>query len=197
MEVIIISPEYEYVGEVELIVRLFQSGLSRYHLRKPDWSSAQCELCLERLPRSLHARVSIHQHYQLATQYDVGIHFKDCGHMKPSAEGEMVSTSCMRSRSFHRIEDVELGVNGYDYGFLSPIFPSLSKPDYEPSWTDSDLRVALKSEYACRLYGLGGIGLANAALAGSYGFRGIALYGAVWQSANPLEAFRAIRKEAA
>ena len=38
MDLLAVSPENEYQGEVDLVIALLEGGLDRYHLRKPDWN---------------------------------------------------------------------------------------------------------------------------------------------------------------
>lgn len=193
MELIVVSPESEYDGEVKLVEELFRNGLTRYHLRKLDWGLEQCEEFLVRLPSDLQSRISIHQHHALASAYPVGTHFKEKAKCQPGRTSA-VSGPC--SRSLHRIASIESSIEGFDYAFLSPIFPSISKEGYGPSWTDQEFETVIESEYRNRLFALGGIDVSNAAEVQSFGFKGIALHGAVWRAADPVGAFQAIRREA-
>ncbi len=195
METIVVSPEDKYVGEEDFIEQFFVRGLTRYHLRKPYWSREQCSLFLERIPRRWHGRISIHQHHCLAAAFDVGLHFKDSRSRSDDNPPELFSGP--RSRSLHSLESLKTECSGYDYVFLSPVFSSISKPNYRPKWTEQELLVALDFEFKKRLFALGGIDASNTALAASLGFGGVVLHGTVWQSADPLKAFQAIGVEAA
>jgi thiamine-phosphate pyrophosphorylase len=189
MELLAVSPASKYGGEADVMVRLFQAGLARYHMRKPWWSEADCVALLEAVAAKWHARISIHQHHQLAQTYDLGLHFK---------EGVAVHQSTLNSsRSLHGFEQLEASLSPVDYAFLSPVFQSISKCDYAPSWTEAQLRTALSGTLPAKLYALGGIAVGKVQHALDLGFDGVVLHGALWQSPDPLATFANIVKEAA
>ncbi|MGZ0657292.1 thiamine phosphate synthase [Coraliomargarita sp. W4R72] len=191
------SPVSEYANEADVIVRLLQAGLARYHVRKPMWSVADCAALLDAVPREWHARMSIHQHHVLARSYAVGIHFKD-GVVADDSLAEMLGAECrVCSRSLHNLEGLEGSLHGVDYAFLSPVFQSISKHGYGPAWTEAGLRVALSGHLPAKLYALGGITAVTAARVSELGFEGVVLHGSLWQAVDPLAAFYAFRKEVA
>lgn len=188
MQLIALSPECKYGSEADLIVRLFDSGLDRYHLRKPEWDGRQCAGLIHEIPEKFHSRISIHQSYELADEYAVRIHLKE--------ETVLRDHPSVRSRSLHRPEDLAGGsVAGLDYAFLSPIFRSISKPDYGPSWSESELRRALAQPRTLSLYALGGVTPAHLDVATEWGFDGVVLFGCLWKASDPLQVFQCFRKE--
>ncbi|HBR93845.1 MAG TPA: hypothetical protein DEA90_06735 [Opitutae bacterium] len=192
MRVIAVSPESKYANEADVIVRLLQAGLMRYHVRKPSWTLADCAELLDAVPAEWHARISLHQHHVLAESYAVGMHYKDGMAVDHALLGGRIC-----SRSLHRIDELETLLKQVDYAFLSPVFQSITKHAYGPSWTEADLATSLSGACAAKLYALGGITVANAARAIAYGFEGVVVHGSLWQAADPLEAFARFRKEAA
>ena len=50
MELILISSPSEKENEIRVIRRIFEMGLSRFHLRKPDWSLDDIRAFLNELP---------------------------------------------------------------------------------------------------------------------------------------------------
>lgn len=187
MRIIAVSPDSEYVNEANLIVHLLDAGLDRYHLRKPAWSLEQCARLLEMIPQALHSRISIHHCYQLTETFAVAVHLKDNGEEHTAA----------RSRSLHTLASIETLNDRFEYVFLSPIFASLSKKDYSPSWTEIELRAALAAPRKLALFGLGGVTVDTITTAKDFGFDGVVLHGCLWQSSDPLQAFHRIREEAA
>ena len=167
-------------------MRLLDAGLDRYHVRKPQWSTAEYAALIEQIPADMHARLSIHQAYSLAEAYGVAIHLKAAS-WHPSA----------RSRSLHRLESLAQQLDGFEYAFLSPVFASISKQGYAPQWPASQLRDVVTAPRNARLYALGGISAANAKQALECGFDGVVLHGSLWHAADPLRAFQAVQKEAA
>ena len=93
------------------------------------------------------------------------------------------------STSFHKISNVDLYDPLYNYVFLSPVFDSISKKDYQSGFDAFSLQKALeRSKY--RVYALGGLCAENIALAKEYGFKGGALLGGIWTEEDPVEAYK-------
>ena len=67
----------------------------------------------------------------------------------------------------------------WDYVFLSPIFPSISKPGHAPSLPPSALADTV-TRADVDVLALGGVCGANAGGLPALGFRGAALLGCVW-----------------
>jgi len=195
MHLLAVSPESEYADEPALVVRLFDAGLARYHLRKPDWSREQCAEWLQAIPMGLHALISVHQHHDLAKEFGVGLHFRDDG-QRLDHEARFGVGPLVRSRSLHELERLSERVEGMAYTFLSPIFASISKQGYKPDWTEAELRAALAGPRSSKLYALGGITAENLAQVGELGFDGAVLHGCLWQANDPIAAFDVVRKEA-
>ena len=185
MDLLAISPpDDEYPQEAHLIVQLLDAGLLRYHIRKPVGSQRATESLIQAVPEAYHSRLSLHQHDALVDRYEVCLH-----HTSHTDLDGRAARSC----SLHHLSSLETALDGYDYAFLSPIFPSISKAGYGPSWTESALRAALKPDYPTRLYALGGVQPGKLALAQSLGFQGVVLHGALWQAADPLQVFQSFR----
>jgi thiamine-phosphate pyrophosphorylase len=198
MQLLVVSPEDEYENEADLIARLLHSGLDRYHLRKPNWSASDCADLLTAVPADLHVCVSIHQHHVLAQSFEVGLHFKDdAAAAEALADSVRREATPLRSRSLHRLNDLAMNLSDVDYGFLSPVFQSISKRGYVPRWSDVELRAALSQDLPAKLYALGGVTPSTLRQARAFGFEGVVLYGSIWQSDDPLAAFASLRKEAA
>ncbi len=193
MDVLAVSPGSDYAGESASAIRLLENGLARYHLRKPDWTAGQTAGFIRQLPGDLQSRVSIHQHHELADAFPVGLHYKDGADpisAKPPEEAVV-------SRSLHRLADLGDACAGMKYVFLSPVFPSISKPGHAPDWAPGDLSAAISAERSARIYALGGIHPGNSAEALRLGFDGVVLHGALWQSSDPVEVLSLFRRAAA
>ena len=187
MDVLAVSPVSEFEDETDLLVSMFDAGLARYHLRKPSWSYAACADWIKSLPREFHPCVSIHQCHALADEYDVRVHQKDHA-------GEMDQA---KSKSLHEPDALSSLSTRYEYAFLSPVFPSISKPGSMPSWSEEALHTALRQPRSAKLYALGGVSVSNARTAIQYGFDGIVLHGALWLSDDPVRVLNDVIKEVA
>jgi len=190
-EVRAVSPPDAFPGELEWISLLLDAGLARYHLRKPEWTPERIEAFLLALPESRRRQLVLHGPPSLAQGLGLGgVHVKDpgAGVSLPVPPGDG-----FRSRSMHCIEDLNTEVAGWDAVFLSPIFPSLSKPGYGPSWTEAELRTCLKDAKAgsadCKIYALGGVDADTVVRCREWGFDGAVLHGTLWHSRAPGAAF--------
>ncbi|CAA6680091.1 MULTISPECIES: thiamine phosphate synthase [unclassified Lentimonas] len=187
-----VSPEADYPEEAFVIERLLDAGLCLYHVRKPGWTLAQCESLLEQLPQWCRGRVVIHEHYSLVAEYMLaGCHMKD---RLDAVELRSRWHAPSMSRSLHRISDLDTDMSGWNYGFLSPIFPSLTKVGYTAPWTLDQLQQALLQYAGASLYALGGVDAGNCAVCADLGFAGAVLHGALWLDDAPIKQFNEIKR---
>lgn len=190
MDLIAVSPESEYANEAWLIADLLDAGLSRYHVRKPGWSSEQCFELLLRIPLRCRSRVSVHQYSEQVAEFGLGgFHYRD------GAQVRAVSGARCASKSLHSLDYLDTHLAALDYAFLSPIFPSISKVGYAPSWDNVELNTALTAKRAAaKVYALGGMSLENSERSLELGFDGVVLHGALWASTDPVRYVEAFRK---
>jgi thiamine-phosphate pyrophosphorylase len=98
------------------------------------------------------------------------------------------------STSFHALPDLSVCRGELDYAFLSPIYPSISKPGHEADFQPEELASALAGSRH-PIMALGGVTPERFGELAELGFAGAALLGAVWQASDPLEAWeRALRQ---
>ena len=193
MRLIVISPEAEDARELAVLVELFGAGLMHYHLRKPGWDRAQLAVWLRALPASLHGRVVLHTHHDLAAEFALGgLHDPD----QPARQAcqliaDTLPAGLLRSRAVHALSSLRCSLNDYDRLLLSPVFPSLSKPGHGPSadfdW--SELQSILDLPRRAEVIALGGIDVARVPACQELGFDGVAVLGAIWQADEPLRVF--------
>jgi len=194
VRLIVISPEAEDAREHVVLAELFSAGLTHYHLRKPAWSRAQLAAWLQPLPDALHARIVLHTHHDLAAEFAVGgLHHRD----QPSQPkchqiGDTLRSSVLlRSRAVHTLSSLRNSLDDYDRLLVSPVFNSISKPGHGPSaeFVFADLKALLSLPRRAEVVALGGIDADRIPTCRDYGFDGVAVLGAVWQSADPVRAF--------
>jgi thiamine-phosphate pyrophosphorylase len=82
----------------------------------------------------------------------------------------------------------------YEYAFLSPVFDSISKADYRGKYDLRELKVILRKKEE-KIIALGGVDEDKIDALKDAGFAGIALLGAIWQSDEPIDKFRLVRKK--
>ncbi len=177
MYIVFTLPNF-FEGEAEAITTMFQSGLLRLHLRKPDSTAEECRLLLRALPSVYHKRIVIHDHFELLNEFDLcGIHLNSRNPKAPEGWKGHVSVSC------HSIEELEeKKKENFSYLSLSPIFDSISKSGYCSAFTPEELHEArAKGIIDERVMALGGICHDNAEEALSYGFGGVMVLGDAWK----------------
>ncbi len=181
MELILISYAGFFRGETTIVTHLFKQYDFIFHLRKPAVSDTEYVEFLRQIPDKFHHRIVIHRTYNKLEEYVLGgVHFSSTNRSeKPeSFDGKILSTSC------HSIEEVESLPKEFTHCFLSPVFPSISKQDYDNILDRNQLRSFLQKERKIKVIGLGGINYRRLYDFNGYFFDGYAVLGAIWGS-NP------------
>lgn len=176
--ILITSPE-DFADEHVLLEAMFQRGLSRLHIRKPRKDSRALERWIMELDASLRPMMVVHGHPDLLHAFGLsGFH---------GPEGT--------SASFHSFAEIDNLAQEYEYGFLSPIFDSLSKPDYSAAFTAQQIQMGLAhwksraDRKVKRIFALGGIDAEHLPQIHQWGFAGAGILGAIWNAADPLRAW--------
>ena len=190
--IIVISNPEPILNEQAVIHQLFDEGLEIFHIRKKDFSESEMRKFIEQIPEKYFNRIVLHSHYHLADEYNLkGIHV-------PVSNNNARSCGTL-SVSFHSMNEIEKFDAKFDYGFLSPLFDSISKEGYKSSFNLTEVKEFFRTYPLGRtgeglfLIALGGIDEDKIDSIKELGFSGIALLGAVWQSENPLEKFKRIK----
>lgn len=178
-KIAITYPDF-FGGEAEKIVSLLTSGdFWRVHIRKPDASPDAVAALIAAIPEALRDRLSLHNHFHLAAPMRVGgVHLNSRNRHAP------YGWCGLTSRSIHSI--AEIATVCEDYAFLSPIFPSISKPGYRAEFNPDELRNAVNP----KIFALGGVTTDRIAELESIGFGGAAMLGSVWRAEIDRNAFR-------
>jgi thiamine-phosphate pyrophosphorylase len=198
-EIVVISPPEDLSGEGAIVNELFRAGLTRFYLRKGGVSRGELVSYIGAIEPSFLGRVVIGSHFELIDEFGLGgAHLPTEARLNKSifaqwvgrrtAEGKRLSTSV------HSADELTaLGAN-FDFTFFSPVFGSISKGLPRGGFTDGELR-----EAACggvnAVYALGGISRETIRGAQDLGFSGCGVIGAVWESSDPVAAFRGLQRE--
>lgn len=193
--VIVISNPTAITDEHAIIQQLFDEGLEIFHIRKKEFSENEMRTFIEQIPEKYLSRIVLHSHYHLAEEYNLkGIHVP----VDFNSEASKRSLSV----SFHSLDEVEKFNTKFDYGFLSPVFDSISKEGYKSKFDFSELKTYLANRKVLNngtenghVIALGGIDEDKIDIVKELGFSGIALLGAIWQSENPVEKFKRIKEQ--
>lgn len=205
MELIVISTPEGNAGEPEVAEQLFELGLRLFHVRKPGWNAAKLRWYIERIPRQYHSRIVLHTCHELADEYALGgLHFPEWYRLslengeeggRTPAAWRTAQPALYLSSSVHELSDLADCDPSFDYVFLSPIFPGISKPGHTPVFEKRDVMDALRTTCFRRVIALGGVDVQMLAEVREMGFAGAALLGSVWVSGNPVDNFRRLHDE--
>ena len=174
------TPEVDIKQELHWAERFIEMGVFKYHFRKPQWSIDQqkefAELMLCSFNKEQVAKMKIH------TTLTDSIHFETLNlHFKGEVKVDDVKTS----RSFHSVDSISENHGDFEYGFLSPIFDSISKSKYFAKFDSEELMSSRELFKSKKIFALGGLSLRNLEEAKELGFYGGALLGAIWNSGAP------------
>lgn len=190
--IILLSPDRPVAHESAIVNTLLKRGLSLFHIRKPQLSDVEMASYVEAIDPHYRKQLVLHSHFHLA--HELGIermHVREEDRKQNRQQGLpagfRLSTSVHDIATFNTLDTI------WDYAFLSPVFPSISKKGYGIAHTVlDDLR--LRRNPHVRLVGLGGIDEQNYKQVFAAGADAIALLGAVWNSPEPIKVFDNINK---
>ncbi|WP_264552342.1 thiamine phosphate synthase [Flavobacterium sp. N2038] len=192
---IVITNPSAIANEISIIDSLFEEGLSLLHIRKPDFSELEMAQFIHQIKLEYRANLVLHHHHDLAEDFGIErFHFSEKERKRIYDSPARFLKPCRyknksKSTSTHSVEDFNSLRDGFDYAFLSPVFKSISKENYEPK---ADLFETLKSRtnYKTKVVALGGIDTQNIQEIFEKGFDEVALLGSIWNSKTPLKQFK-------
>lgn len=181
---IVISKATPIENELQITLALFELGLERFHLRKPSWGLSEARTFLRQIPQVYHNRIVIHQNWELLNEFQLyGVHLTQGKANLKLDHPLIVSTSC------HCIEEFNDLDPKFSYAFLSPFFPSISKPGYQSS-TNWDKALSLRTNYQTKLIALGGINAQRLQSLSKMNLDGVALLGTIWCDDQGIKNFK-------
>jgi thiamine-phosphate pyrophosphorylase len=185
--IIVITPEEVVQNETEIINELFQEGLNLLHIRKPFINAEEMKDFIQKIDFEFHQKLVLHSHYDLAENFNISrFHFREVDRQNglyQSFTDKTISTSVHDIESFNHLN------KEWEYAFISPVFPSISKKGYgENSTISNDIKKRDNSNV--RLIALGGINENNIHHVFDNNIDGVALLGAIWESDKPLNVFK-------
>lgn len=175
MKLIVITTPRFYPGEGLILTRLFQEGMQRLHIRKPECSKEELCTLMEDIPPVYYSRIVLHDCFEIASALNTGgIHLNSRNRQIPDGFAGSISRSC------HSLQEVQ-DSSSCNYVFLSPIFPSISKEGYGSGFSME----TLKEASVCgiineKVIALGGMDQQTIPLMKSLNFGGVAVLGALW-----------------
>lgn len=189
--ILVITPELMVPGETDTINQLFQEGLDVLHIRKPWISNNEMIEFIAKIDETFHSQLVLHTHYDLGKEYNISrFHFREIDRKeeiyKPFAEENTISTSVHDITTYNTLD------KEWEYAFISPFFPSISKKGYGLDSTIKD-EIKHRNNPDVKLIALGGIDQDNIHEVFKTEADGAALLGAIWESEEPLKVFKKCR----
>ncbi|WP_075590903.1 thiamine phosphate synthase [Labilibacter marinus] len=180
MEYYIISNPTPITKEYEIVNYILENFNLTFHLRKPDFKKSQMSEYLSKISNSLHHKIVLHSHHELINHFEIkGVHFT---HHNKKNIPDLAHINCSKSISTHSYDEILSYKTYFNYYFLSPIFQSISKPNYGgDSFNKQELKTFIQSNNDKKIVALGGIDKHTIGLAADLGFNGVALLGTLWQ----------------
>ncbi len=185
--------------ETRLITNLMEEDWDFLHVRKPDYDKDELINFLEMIPQ-YHHKVVLHSHYELMRDFDVaGINITGKALANLTYEDELTSSCDIRelcvkdgqvycygmkpdlvSYSAHGFSEIQQLNFETGYVFLSPIFDSISKPNYTSKFEDHDILSDFLHRTNRRVIALGGVDNDKLTTCSDLGFDGYAMLGSIW-----------------
>lgn len=191
--IIIITPEQPVRNETEIINELFREGLELLHVRKPLMDAAAMRNYIKSVDSNYHEQLVLHSHYVLTEEFGTSrIHCKEAE--RPNIPDHFLEEYKV-STSVHAINGFNTLDSRWEYAFISPVFPGISKAGYG---TDTKILESIRQRENDHsgLIALGGINQYNIETVFSENVDGAALLGGVWQSEQPVKTYIQCRKNA-
>ncbi|MDR6515160.1 thiamine phosphate synthase [Chryseobacterium camelliae] len=184
--ILVITPENPVQNETDVIHQLFREKLDLLHVRKPGMSIEAMREYISRIDPDYHSQLVLHSHYSLAEEFGISrIHFREADRQNVP---DHFFDEYILSTSVHIIDCFNELDARWEYAFISPVFPSISKKGYG---TDSGILESIQYRKNDRsgLIALGGISQHTIDAVFTEDVDGAALLGAVWESKEPVQMY--------
>lgn len=188
-KIIVISSPDPIAKEQAIVVQLFEAGLQRFHLRKPNYSDLEYAKWLSVIPKTYWNRIVLHHHHSLAEQLGLaGVHLTT-RNLKELSQAQLIqkiedfkAEGLTVSAAIHDLEKEAWLGNWCDYVLISPVFDSISKSHHQ---ANPNLEIlALKDHLNAKIFGLSGINPNNVPILLKKGYFGAAVLGYIWSKPN-------------
>lgn len=201
MKLIVITPSKDVQDEQTLITKMFESGLTTLHLRKPKHSTNQMAAYIKEIPAHFHNRIVIHSHHKLALKFNLkGIHLSK-NHLSKSWKYwltrlrlKLKFKHISKSRSYARLQQVyNKEEQNFDYYLLGTMYSNMTGELYSGFYEDGV--IAANKNSGKKLIARGGTTFDSILKSQQYGFYGIAFNSFLWNAEMPYEVFTQILAE--
>ena len=127
--ILVITPELIVPNETDIINQMFQEVLDLLHIRKPWISRNEMIEFITQIDESFYSQLVLHTHYDLGKEFTISrFHFREIDRQeemyKSFVKNNIISTSVHNIRTYNTLD------KEWEYAFISPFFPSISKKGY-------------------------------------------------------------------
>lgn len=201
MKLVVITPSTDFTDEQSLVTKMFETGLSTLHLRKPKYSTNQMTEYLKEIPVHFHNRIVIHSHHKLALKFNLkGIHLSST-HMSKKWRYIFVRLrlkfrfgKTSKSRSYSRLQQIyKKEERDFDYYLIGTMFNNMTGDFYSGFYEDG-IVAALKNTDK-KLIARGGTSVKVISKTAKLGFYGIAFNSYIWNADSPYLNFMKVIEE--
>lgn len=195
MKITVISPTNYIKNEHEIVLGLFEKGLTTYHIKKPLYSKNTLKEYINKIPKQFHDRIVIHSHHTLVRKFNLlGLHYSDRdlefnfrnwwrGKLIASkAEKTIKTTSHKKLATLYEKREVNC-----DYVFLLPVFNPITG-HYQSGYYEDGLKAAIKKSKD-KIIVMGGVNIDRIEKILELGFYGMGLNSCLWDKENPVEEY--------
>ncbi len=190
--IVVFSPTEGLRDEAKLVTELFKNGLSEYHVRKPHWRRGRFVQFIKAVPEQFRGRLVLHQHPELVKTHGLrGFHL-----LAQGASGVPTDYEGHLSVQCGHYFDVEKFGKRSGSVFLGPVFPRKVRDGTTRTLEEFSAIISYcrKRGFGEKFFAFGGITAKNVNQCKRLGFDGCALVSAIWESSDPVEAFKEIKK---
>jgi thiamine-phosphate pyrophosphorylase len=199
MEIMLITPHTNKEKEIDIIIQLFENGLSTLHLNKPEMSTRRMKEYISSIPENFHNKIIIHSHHILAFKFSLkGIHFTK-HHLNRTFKNwclfqkeKLFRKKLIHTRSYHRLSDAfNQEKYHFDYYLLRSVFNRITN-DFNTGY--HPIRINELHKTNKKFVVRGGINFTTALKAKQFNFYGICLYSYIWNSPDPIKNFLELKE---
>lgn len=182
--ILVLTPEEIVPDEALLAGKMLAAGAALLHIRKFRLQDSALRSYVSEIDACFRDRMVLHSHFHLAGELGISrLHFREADRLSGVYRQFCGHNQC--STSVHTIADFNRLSAAWSHAFLSPVFPSISKPGYGAGVAVlQDLRARQNAEV--KLIGLGGVDSTNFKQVLNAGADGVALLGGIWLQREPL-----------
>ena len=198
MKLFIITSSKDVPDETSLVTKMFESGLTNLHLRKPKYSTNQMSDYLKEIPVHFHKYIVIHSHHQLALKFNLkGIHLtsthlsKKWKYFFVRQRLKLKFSKISKSRSYSRLQQVyNKEEYTFDYILIGTMFNNITGEFYS-GFYETGVKAAVKNS-GKRFVARGGTSPKTVATGAELGFYGMAFNSFIWEQNTPYDNFLSI-----